>query len=153
VIAIRQKARPQNPETKPTVAPNRSAGKSKKAAASVKTAAAKTTTPNLVFPTQNSTSPLEEISNLFENLPLTASVELTCLLIPSISSLPSGGARPRAVLKIVIFSWPNMAASPRRTERRKPMRFACCNEDGVRCRKIEIGAFSRPARCRYLSLK
>ena len=69
VTATRQKARPQKPEPKPTAAPKRASGKSKKAAASVKTAAAKTTPPNLVVPTQNSTSPLEEISDLLYHFP------------------------------------------------------------------------------------
>ena len=50
VTATRQKARPQKPEPKPTAAPKRATGKSKKkTAARVKTAAAKPTTPNLTL--------------------------------------------------------------------------------------------------------
>ena len=80
------------------------AGKTKKKeAASVKTAAAKSSTPELVVPTQTSNSPLEEISDLLDHLPIQACVELTRRLLTSISSLPTGAARPRAVLKTVIL--------------------------------------------------
>ena len=103
VTATRQKARPQKPEPKPTAAPKRAAGKSKKAAASVKTAAAKTSPPNLVIPTQSSTSPLEEILDLVDHLSLPSCAELTRRIIASIPSLPKGAARSRAVLKIVIL--------------------------------------------------
>jgi hypothetical protein len=81
VTATRETARPQKHEPKSTAAPKRSAGKSKKkAAASVKAAAAKTTPPNLVVPTQISTSPLEEISDLLDHL--------TTLLVWTDSSAP-----------------------------------------------------------------
>ena len=61
---------------------------------------------------------------------------------PHVHLLPSTGtARPRAVLKTVIFSWPNMAACPRRTERNKVLRLACWNADGVRGRKLELEHF------------
>ena len=90
-------------EPKTTAAPKLAAGKSKtKTAASVKTAAAKPTTPNLVVPNRTSTSPLEEISDL-DHLPLHACVELTRRFLTSISSLPTGAARPRAVLKTAIL--------------------------------------------------
>ena len=72
-------------------------------AASVKTAANKPTTPVLVVPTQSSTNPLEEISDLLDRLPLHACVELTRRLLTSFSSLPLGAARPLAVLKTVIL--------------------------------------------------
>jgi len=36
------------------------------------------------------------------HLPIQASVVLTCRLLTSISTLPTGAARPRAVLKTVI---------------------------------------------------
>jgi len=104
VTATRKTARPQKSEPKTTAAPKLAAGKSKKkAAASVKTAAAKPTTPNLVVPNHCSTSPLEEISDLLNHLPLHACVELTRQLLTSISSLPTGAARPRAVLKTIIL--------------------------------------------------
>jgi len=78
VTATRKTARPKQPEPKSTAAPTkRASGKSKKkAAASVKTAAATPTTPSLVVPTQNPTSPLEEISDLLDHLPIHSCVEL-----------------------------------------------------------------------------
>jgi hypothetical protein len=62
-----------------------------------------TTPKDLVAPTVPSISPIEEISDLLDNLPLTACVELTRRLLTSIPTLPSGPARTRAVLKIVIL--------------------------------------------------
>ena len=104
VTATRKTARPKKPEPKPTANFKPAVGKTKKkAAASVKTAAAKPTSPNLVVPTQTSSSPLEEISDLLDRLPLQACVELTRRLLTSISSLPTGAAHPRAVLTIVIL--------------------------------------------------
>ena len=103
VTATRQKAKHQKPEPKPTAAPKRAIGKSKKAAASVKTAAAKTAPPKLVVPIQNSTSPLEEISDLLDHLSLPACKELSRRIFASVSSLPTGTARSRAVLKIAIL--------------------------------------------------
>jgi hypothetical protein len=104
VPATRETARPQKPEPKSTVAPKRAAGKSrKKSAASAKPAADKTTPPNLVVPTQTSTSPLEDISDLLEHLPHPECVELTRRILASISSIPPGTARTRAVLKTVII--------------------------------------------------
>ena len=141
MTATRETARPQQSEPKSTEAPKRNAGKSNiKAAASVKTAAGKPTPPNLVVPTQKSTSPLEEISDLLDHLPLPACVELTRRFFKYIS-LPTGAARPRAVLKTVIFSWPNMVIRPRRTERRKLLHLAYCNADGVRGKKLELEHF------------
>jgi len=100
VTANRKKAGPRIPEPKPTVAAQPAAGKSKKKlTASVKTAATKPTTPVLVIPT----NPLKEIPDLLDRLPLQAWVELTILLFTYISSLPTGTARPRAVLKTVIL--------------------------------------------------
>jgi len=99
VSATKKKAGPKKPEHKPTTAAQPAAGKSKKkVAASVKTAATKPTTPVLVVPT----NPLEEISDLLDRLPLQACVELTRRLLTSIF-LPTGTARPRAVLKTVIL--------------------------------------------------
>jgi len=104
VTATREKARPQKPEHKSTAAPKGASRNSKKkTAASVKTAAATLTTPSLVVPTQSPTSPLKEISDLFDHLPLHACEELNRLLLTSISSLPAGAARPRCVLKTVFF--------------------------------------------------
>ena len=54
VTATRETARPQKPEIKSIAAPKRASGKSKKkAAASVKIAAATPTTPSLVVPAQS----------------------------------------------------------------------------------------------------
>ena len=74
-----------------------------KTAARVKTAAAKTTTSNLVVPNGSSTSPIEEICDLLYHFPLHACVKLTRRLLTSILSLPTEAARPRAVLKTVIL--------------------------------------------------
>jgi hypothetical protein len=113
----------------------------KKAAASAQTAAAIHSTPKLVVPTQSPDSPLEEISDLLDLLPIQACVELTRRLLTSVSSLPTGSVRQRAVLQTVIVLWPNMAARPRRTRRRKPLRLTCWNADGVRGRKLELEHF------------
>jgi len=103
VTATRTMAKPQNSEPKTTATTKLAAGKSwKKAAVSIKTAAAKPITPNLVVQNQSSTFPLEEISDL-DYLPLHVCVELTRRLLTSISYLPTGAARPRAVLKTVIL--------------------------------------------------
>jgi len=109
VTATRKKAEPKKPEPKPTAAAQPTAGKSKKkVAASIKTAATKPTTPVLVIPT----NPLEEISDLLDRLPLQACVELTRRLLTSISSLPTGTARLRAVLKTVILFVAEYGSTP-----------------------------------------
>jgi hypothetical protein len=56
-----------------------------------------------VAPTRTNHSPIEEISDLLDKLPLNACVDLTRRLLTSIPTLPSGSARTRAVLKIVIL--------------------------------------------------
>ena len=56
--------------------------------------------PNHIHPTQ---SPLEEISDHLNNLPIDACMELTRRLFTAIPSLPSGAARTRAVLKTVVI--------------------------------------------------
>jgi len=100
VTATRKTAWPKKPEPKSAAANKPAAGKSKKKAAeSVKTTAAKPTTPDLVVLTQSPTSPLEYIYDLLDLLPLQACVELTHRPLMSISSLPTWAARPRAVLK------------------------------------------------------
>jgi hypothetical protein len=48
-------------------------------------------------------SPLEGIADLLENLPTKTRVELTRRLLSAVSSLPTGEAPPRAVLKTVIL--------------------------------------------------
>ena len=61
VTSTRKRASPKNAQPKSTAATKLAAGKTKKkAAASIKTAASKPTTPDVVVPTQISTSPLEK---------------------------------------------------------------------------------------------
>ena len=48
-------------------------------------------------------SPIEEISDLLDNLPVNACVELTRRLLTAVLTLPSGTASTRAVLKIVVL--------------------------------------------------
>ena len=104
VTASRKTARPKKPESKFSAVTKPPAGKlKKKAGASVKTAAVKPTTPDLVVPSRSPTSPLEVISDFLENLPLQQCVELTCRFLTSISYLPTGAVRPRAVLKTVVL--------------------------------------------------
>ena len=92
VTAIRKTAKPKKPEPKKSTAATKPAAEKvkKKAATSVKTAATKPPTLDLVVPTQIPTSPLEEISDLLYHLHLQACVELTRQLFTSISSLPAG---------------------------------------------------------------
>ena len=101
-------------------------------------AAGKLTPPNLVVSTNNSTSPLEQISDFLDHLPLPQFVEVTPRLLTSISSLPTRAARPHPRLNTVIISWPNMAARPLRTEQSKVPRLACWNGDELRSRKLEL---------------
>ena len=58
------------------------------------------------------TSPLEGISDLIDQLPLDACVELTRRLLTAIPSLPKGAARPRAVLKTVILFVAEYGSTP-----------------------------------------
>jgi hypothetical protein len=62
-------------------------------------------------------SPIEEISDLLDNLRDNACVELTRRLLTAVPNLPSGAARSRA------------------------LRLACWNADGVRGRKMELDHF------------
>jgi hypothetical protein len=48
-------------------------------------------------------SPIEEISDLLDNLSLKACVEITRRLLTSVPTLPVGPARSPAVLKMVIL--------------------------------------------------
>ena len=112
MTATSKTAGSQKPKPKSTAATKLAAGKSKKKVASVKTAAAKPTTPELVVPTQSATSTLEEISDLLDHLPIPACVELTRRLLTSFSSLPTGAVRPRAVLKTVILFVAEYGSTP-----------------------------------------
>jgi hypothetical protein len=62
-------------------------------------------TPTPLLP-NHSQSPFEGITDLFDNLPTSACVELTRRLLSTASSPPTGDARPRAVLKTVIIFLP-----------------------------------------------
>jgi len=55
----------------------------------------------LVVPPQPNQSLAEETSDLLDNFPLNASVELTRRILTSIPILPSGAAHSQAVLKII----------------------------------------------------
>jgi hypothetical protein len=48
-------------------------------------------------------SPIEEISDLLDAIPIDACVELTRRLFTAAPTLPSGAARLRALLKIVVL--------------------------------------------------
>jgi hypothetical protein len=52
---------------------------------------------------QSNQSLTEEISDLLDNLPLNAHVELTCRILTSVPILPFEAARSRAVLKTVVL--------------------------------------------------
>ena len=54
-------------------------------------------------PTHSTQSPPEEISDLLDNLPIDACVELTRRLLTTIPTLPTGAARTRANLKTVVL--------------------------------------------------
>ena len=58
------------------------------------------------------TSPIEGISDLLDNLPLDSCVELIRRLLTSIPSLPKGAARPRAILKTVILFMAEYGSTP-----------------------------------------
>jgi hypothetical protein len=60
-------------------------------------------TKQLVAAVHPDPSLIEEISDLLDNLPLKACVELTGRLLTAVPTLRSGAARPRAVLKIDIL--------------------------------------------------
>jgi hypothetical protein len=48
-------------------------------------------------------SPIEEISDLLDTLPIDACVDLTLRILTAAPTLPSGAARSRAVLKIIVL--------------------------------------------------
>jgi hypothetical protein len=74
----------------------------KKGDARAQSAAAKPTTPKMVVHTQSPASPLEEIYHVLHFLPILACAELTRRLLTSVSSLSTGAARPRSVVKAVL---------------------------------------------------
>jgi hypothetical protein len=90
VKATRKTAGNQKPKPKSPAATKPAAGKSNKKAARVKTTAAKPTTTELVVHTQSPTSPMEEISDLLDHLPIQACVELTRRLFNPTPPSPQG---------------------------------------------------------------
>jgi hypothetical protein len=113
VTATTKTSRPKKLKLKSTAGPKPATGKpKKKAAACVKTAAAKPITAELVVPTQTSSSPLEDISDLLDHLPLPTCEDLTRWLHTVISSLPTEAARTRAVFKTVILFMSEYGCTP-----------------------------------------
>jgi hypothetical protein len=113
VTTTSKTARPKKPDSKAAADPKPAAVKlKKKAASSAQSAAAKPSTPKLVVPTQSPASPLEEISDLLDVLPNQACVELTHRLLTSVSTLPTGADRPRAVFKTVILFVAEYGSTP-----------------------------------------
>jgi len=109
VTVTKKAAKPEKAETKTTTAPNAAGGKPKKpATTSPKPVAANQVVAN-PHPT---TSPIEGISDLLDNLPLDSCVELIRRLLTSIPSLPKGAARPRAILKTVILFMAEYGSTP-----------------------------------------
>jgi hypothetical protein len=62
-------------------------------------------------PPQITQSPIEEISDLLDTLPIDACVELTRRLLTAAPTLPSGTARSRVVLKIVVLFVPKYGST------------------------------------------
>ena len=113
VTATRRTARSKKPEHKPAAGPKPATAKpKKKAGASVKSATGKPTTTNLLVTAQLNTSPLEDISDILDHLPLQACMELIRLLLMSMSSTPTAEDRPRASLKTVILFVTEYGSTP-----------------------------------------
>jgi hypothetical protein len=113
VTATTKTVKPKKLAPKTTAAPKRAPVNSKSpTAASTKPAAAQPTPKKLVANPLPNNSPLKGISDLLDNLLLEACVELTCRQLTSISSLHTGAARPRAVLKTVILFVAEYGSSP-----------------------------------------
>ena len=109
VTATKKAAKPEKAEPKTTTAPKAAGSKpNKSATTSPKPVAATQVVANL-HPT---TSPIEGIYDHLDNLPLDACVELNRWLLTSISSLPKGAARLRAVLKTVILFVADNGSTP-----------------------------------------
>jgi hypothetical protein len=104
VTATRKKGRTAKSAPKVTVGPKQ-APVAKPPKPAKRNLSSQPTPMVLVAPSQTTRtqSPLEEISDLLDNLPLQACVELTRRLLTSVPTLPAGPARTRAVLKIVVL--------------------------------------------------
>jgi hypothetical protein len=113
MTATRKTAKPKRPAPRPAAAAKATSAKpTKKASTNVKTVAAKSQTNDLVPTPQRPASVFEDISDLLDNLPLQACVELTHRLLTSILSLPPRAARPRALLKTVILFVTEYGSTP-----------------------------------------
>ena len=93
VIATKKTARPEIPETKATAAPKESTGKPKEKQPRMSKGWLQIRNNQRGCPHTIITSTFEEISVLFDHLPIQACVELTSLLLTSIS-LPTESASP-----------------------------------------------------------
>ena len=100
VAATRKKSKTSKSAPKVTVGPKQApVAKSNKSAKHKQPSQSN----ELVAPIQPNHSPIEEISDLLDNLPLNGCVELTRRLLTSVPSLPCGPVRSRVVLKIVVL--------------------------------------------------
>ena len=112
MTATSKTASPKKPVPKIGAATKPVAAKTvKKAVAIVKTAAAKPT-PKVVDPNHCPFNPLQKIYDLRDHLPHQACVELTRRLLTAISTLPTGAARPRCVLKTIILFVAEYGSTP-----------------------------------------
>jgi hypothetical protein len=101
-------AKPKRPAPKTPAAPKAASVKP----AVTKAVAAQPSSTKLVVTPHPTSSPLKGISDLLDQLPIEACVELTCRLLTSISSLPLGVARLRAVLRTIILFVAEYGSTP-----------------------------------------
>jgi hypothetical protein len=88
-----------------------------------KTVADKPNPAKWVVTTGPTTSPLRGISGLLDNLPLETFLKLTRLLLNSISSHPTGAARPLAFLKTVTLFVAEYGSTPYEEDVGKNLRW------------------------------
>jgi hypothetical protein len=100
VTSTSKKARSKKPAPKVLTASKKAPTKK---ASTTKCLAKTTSSQHLVPSPAANPSPLEEISDLLDTLPMDACVELTRRLLTAVPFLPTGPARSRAVLKIVVL--------------------------------------------------
>ena len=100
VTSTSKKARSKKPAPKVSAAPKKAPTKK---ASTTQCVAKPISSQQLVPSPAANPSPLEEISDLLDILPIDVCVELTRRLLTAVPSLPSGPARSRAILKIVLL--------------------------------------------------
>ena len=100
VTSTSKKARSKKPAPKVSAAPKKDPTKK---ASTTQCIEKPTTSQQLVPSSAANPSHLEEILDLLDTLPMDACVELTRRLRTTVPSLPSGPARSRAFLKIVVL--------------------------------------------------